>query len=92
MEKIYYDVGKPGSLSGVRSLVRYSGQNENKVREFLTGQPAYTLYRPVRKKFLRRKIFAKGLGDLYQADIADMTNVSRYNDNERFLLVCIDVF
>lgn len=92
MEKIYYDVGQPGSLTGIRNLARYSKTSIHKAKQFLTAQPAYTLHRPIRRKFLRRKTFAKGINDLFQADIADMTNVSRYNDNNRYLLTCIDVF
>ena len=35
---------------------------------------------------------SKGIADLYQADLADLTNISRYNDSHRFLLTIIDVF
>jgi transposase InsO family protein len=91
MEAIYYDVGQPGSLSGVRTLSRYSKQNVEKVKQFLSSQPAYTMHRPIRRKFVRRKTISKGINDLFQLDIADMSNVSRDNDGYRYLLTCIDV-
>jgi len=40
----------------------------------------------------RCKTYSKGIGDLYQADLVDLTNISSYNDKYRFLLTVIDVF
>jgi hypothetical protein len=91
MEKIYYDIAQPGSLSGVNALARYSKQNVTKVKQYLASQPAYTMHRPIRRKFVRRKTISKGINDLFQLDIADMSNVSRANDGYRYLLTCIDV-
>ena len=92
MDRIYYDAGEPGSFSGVQKLSMYSGNNLKTTRDFLSRQPAYTLHAPARRRFPRRKTFSKGINDLFQADIADMSNVSRYNDGYRYLLTCIDVF
>jgi len=58
----------------------------------LPSQDAYTLHKPTRRHFPRRKTFAKGIDDLFQADLADMQNLSRFNDGYRFILTCIDVF
>jgi Integrase core domain len=91
MEKIYYDIGRPGSLAGIRALSRYSKQSVKKVKQYLSSQPVYTMHRPIRRKFVRRKTISKGINDLFQADIADMSNVSRANDGYRYLLTCIDV-
>jgi len=44
------------------------------------------------KKFIRQKTYSKGIGDLYQIDLADLSNLSSYNDGYRYLLICIDVF
>ncbi|HSN24021.1 MAG TPA: transposase family protein [Methylomicrobium sp.] len=60
--------------------------------EFLAGQPAYTMHKPIRRKFQRRKTFSKGIGDLYQADLADMSELANQNDGERYIMTCIDVF
>lgn len=92
MEKIFYGLREPGSFSGIRTLQRYSGKSDKSVREFLRKQDAYTLHKPTRVRFPRRRTFAKGINDLFQADLVDVTNISRYNDNYRFLLTCIDVF
>ena len=56
------------------------------------GEDAYTLHKPVRKTFRRRRTYSKGINDLFQADLADMSALSRQNDGNRYLLTCIDVF
>jgi len=42
--------------------------------------------------FARRRTYSKGIGDLYHIDLADLSNLSTYNDGYRYLLNCIDVF
>jgi len=82
----------PGSFGGVQGLKRYTGETYENVKRFLSSQEAYTLHKPLRWKFVRRKTYSKGINDLYQADLVDLTNISRYNDKHRFLLTVIDVF
>jgi hypothetical protein len=60
--------------------------------QFLAAQPAYTMHKPIRRKFQRRKTFSKGIGDLYQADLADVSELANQNDGVRYILTCIDVF
>jgi transposase InsO family protein len=92
MEKVYYEVNQPGSYGGIRPLIRYIGSSASSVKNWLRSQDAYTLDRPVRKRFPRRKTFSKGTNDVLQGDLADMQNLARYNDNFRYLLTCICVF
>ena len=44
------------------------------------------------KEICEKKTFSKGINDVFQADLADLQNLSRYNDNFRYLLTCICVF
>ena len=92
MEKVYYTASQPGSYGGIKPLIRYSGSPGNSVKNWLRSQDAYTLHRSVRKKFARRKTFSKGINDVFQADLADMQNLARYNDNFRYMLTCVCVF
>jgi hypothetical protein len=85
--KLYYEASQPGSYGGVKPLVRYSGSSVHSVKNWLSSQDAYTLHKPIRKKFVRRKTFSKDINDLFQADLADMQNLARYNDNFRYLPV-----
>ena len=89
---MYYEPAKPGSYGGVRPLIRYSGASVSAAKNWLSSQDAYTLHKPVRKVFPRRKTYAKGIEDLFQADLADMQQLSKYNDGYRFVLTCVDVF
>jgi transposase InsO family protein len=90
MNGAYYDVNNSASYGGVRPLARQYGTKS--ASDWLRTQDTYTLHKPLRKKFPRRKTFAKGINDLFQADLADMQSLSRSNDSHRFILVCIDVF
>jgi len=85
-------VRSPGSFGGVRSLKRYSGRSEREVKTFLAGQDAYTLHKPRRLRFPRRKTYSKGIGDLFQIDLVDLSSLAPFNDGTRYLLTCIDVF
>lgn len=92
MDKIYYELNNPGSYAGVKPLVRYSNSTYKPVKQWLSTQDAYTLHKPVRKIFPRRKTYAKGIGDLFQADLAEMQSLSKFNAGFRYILTCIDVF
>jgi len=81
-----------GSFGGVENLRRYSGQSRRAVGVFLAGQDAYTLHKPTRARFPRRRTFVKGIADLYQVDLVDLSNISTFNDGYRYLLNVIDVF
>jgi len=83
MNVIYDDVRSPGSFGGIRNLKRYSSRSEHEVKTFLAGRDTYTLHKPRRIRFPRRKTYAKGIGDLYQIDLADLSNISSYNDGAR---------
>ena len=43
-------------------------------------------------RFSRRKTYSKGIADLYQIDLVDVSDLSSHNDGSRYLLTCIDVF
>jgi len=92
MDALYNTLRSPGSFASVRSLQRYSGRSKRAVTEFLAKQDAYTLHKPRRIRFPRRKTYSKGIADLFQIDLVDVTNLSPFNDGMRYLLTCIDVF
>jgi transposase InsO family protein len=92
MESVYDEASEPGSYGGIRALARYSGSPIKAASKWLETQDVYTLHRPAAKKFPRRKTFAKGTDDIFQADLADMRNLASYNDGFSYVLTCIDVF
>ena len=92
LDAVYTDPRAPGSFSGVRNLQRYGVRSEREVKKFLSGRDAYTLHKPRRIRFLRRKTYSKGIADLYQIDLVDVSSLSAFNNGMRYLLNCIDVF
>ena len=92
--EVYYDPKHLGSFGGVTSFQRHvNGPFKNKdVKSWLREQDTYTLHKPVRLIFRRRRTFAVGIDDLWQADLADLSALSKYNDKYKYLLTCIDVF
>lgn len=89
MESNYYTLGSAGAFSRRYLLQNYSARA---VDEFLNNQRAHTLHKQAPRRFERRKTYSKGIADLYQADLCDVSNLARYNDGVRFLLTNICVF
>jgi transposase InsO family protein len=96
LESLYYNPRTPGSFGGVDALYRSArgrGQMKTKddIREWFESQPAYTLHKPSRIKFRRNVILVHGIDEQFQADLADMSMLKKFNDDAVYLLTCIDV-
>lgn len=50
------------------------------------------LHRPARRKFRRRHVQMRGLDNHWQADLVDVSSISKFNKNHRFILTVIDTF
>lgn len=50
------------------------------------------LHKAVRKNFKRRRTIIKGLDDLWQMDLAEMSNYARENKGFKYIFVVIDCF
>ena len=90
----YFEPKHPASFGGVENFKRHLKERikSKDLKTWLSDKDAYTLHKPVRLKFRRRKTFALGIDDLWQADLADVSSLSKYNDKNKYLLTCIDVF
>jgi len=92
LEDLYANIRLPGSYSGIETTRRYSGRSRRDVIDFLSGQDGYTLHKPTTSRFRRRRVYSKGIADLLQADLVDLSSIATYNGGHRFLLTAIDVF
>lgn len=90
MEKLYNDLSSDTGLASAKRL--YQHVQKKTADDFLKTQDSYTLHKPVIRNFRRRKYTVKGLNDLVQMDLADMTSLSRWNGGIKFLLVWIDCY
>ena len=88
----YFNPKAPSSFGGVKSLAHQSKRTLKEAADWLSQHDAYTLHKNYQLKFKRRKTYSHGIGDLMQCDLADLSNISKYNDSHRYLLCCIDVF
>jgi hypothetical protein len=92
LKKHYYDPIQAGAYGGAVALQRKTGINPKLVKEWLSHQDTYTLHKPIRHHFKRRKTITGGIDHQFQADLIDMRNLQKYNKGVSYLVTCIDVF
>ena len=94
LSKIYYNPSNPGGYSSVQALWHAARKkiSKNNVIKFLKAQNTYTINRNRRKRFSRLHYEVNNINDIWQIDLIDFQSISSYNDNFKYLLVCIDVF
>jgi len=88
----YINPPHAGSFRGLDSIRRHAKVDVNTAREWLMGEKSYTLHKQSKTKFRRRRTIARGINELWQADLVDLSLLSNENDSQRYLLTCIDVF
>ena len=72
--------------------MRFFKVTKSAVEKWLTKQDTYTLHRQQRHKFPRRKTLSRGIDYQWQADLAILDKLHRYNSGYKNLLVVIDIF
>ena len=90
--KIFYDPKHPAGFGLVAKLANASKTNKGIVNEWLSGQNTYTLHKPVRKRFPRNLYTVTNFDDVWEMDLADLSSLSKYNEEYRYLLNVIDIF
>jgi len=84
MEK-YYNLENPLAYTGARNFPKSA-------RKWFAGQYAYTLHKPIKRKYRKNPFYSKGINDYWQADLADLSSLAKFNGGVRYLLFVIDVF
>ena len=92
LKAIYYDVKHPAGFSSIQKLVKASGLTHNQVKKWLKGQRTYTLHKQARKHYPTRKYLVHDIDDQWQADLADVSAISKHNNGNNFILTVIDIF
>jgi hypothetical protein len=97
LKENYLDASLPGSLSGASNFSRALKERgikvtQEKLKDYLSSEPTYTLHKPARRKYKRNKVTSLGIDYLWQLDLVDMLKFSKVNKGYKFLLTCIDVF
>jgi hypothetical protein len=95
---LYYDPSNPSAFSTLAKLQAAVRGEKGKqpsprvTQDWLHQQDAYTLNKPVRKRFSRNPYSVTNVMDVWETDLLDTQNLSKYNDNYKFLLTVTDVF
>ena len=74
--------------SGFTTLSNKSAIKSTPQNEQLTDE----LYKPIIRKFKKRKVYSAFKDNIWAADLADMQLISKFNKGFRFLLCVIDIY
>ena len=102
MQRLYSDPAEPSAFSSLHKLrkaVKHASSKQqiktlkpSQIKSWLQTQDAYTMHRPVRKRFERNPYTVSNINDVWEIDILDLSSLKKYNDNHKYLLQVIDVF
>ena len=62
------------------------------INRFLSSLEAYSLQKRVQRKFKRSPVLVEGIDVQWDGDLMDVRNISKYNENYKYILVLQDVF
>ena len=95
---LFYDPSKPSAFSSLAKLqaaikqTRGENVQHAKTQAWWERQDAYTLHKPVRKHFPRNPYIVTNVMQVWESDLLDVQNVSKFNNNYKYLLTVINVF
>ena len=97
LKSLYYNVKQPTAFAHEEILwenIKLHDRNitRKQLQEWLSHQDVYTTHRRVIRRFPRRRIVTKGLNDLWDSDLMDVSNLARHNNGITFIGIFIDVF
>ena len=86
-------IGYAGALKLNKGLRKASIETTfKKTKEWLHNQLAFSLNKPIRRRFPTRSYMTSGIDDLWQADLMEMIPFSSVNSGYKYILTSIDVF
>jgi len=93
LSSLYNNPRLSGSLGGVARFVKERGFNDfEKTKAYLETLKEYQLFRPSRKKFLRRKFLYLFLDHTWCSDILDLQKYVKENNGWKYVLIVLDGF
>ncbi len=100
LKQIYHQLGKEGAYTKNKrrllELLHEKGvvnATEADVKQFLTSQPDYTVHKRVRRRqFPRRHIRVAAKAIRVDADLIEVGDLAKWNNDYHYILVVIDTF
>jgi len=91
LQNKYFDTSSPISFSGPTKVFTYMRRKGykvglHKIKRWLQDQDAYSLQRPLRHNFRRNRVISQGIDFLWDTDLADVSNLQKYNPDIKYLL------
>ena len=87
----YYIPIRSGSYTS-RDKIKHSYKGKQNIEKWLKAQRTQSLHKPIQYKFKRVPTFANDIDYLWQMDVAFLDDLKNFNNGNRYLLTCIDVF
>ena len=97
LSSIYYNTKNSASFGSVYKLYIEAKKFKSdlkisEVKKWLSGELTYTLHYPARRRFKRNKIIVNHIDEQWEADLVDMKEFSKQNNNFNYILTAIDCF
>ena len=82
------------SANKLWQYIKLHGRNitRKQLYEWLSKQYVYTSHHPILHCFARRRVITRGLNDVWDVDLMDMSNLAEHNDGVTFIAIFIDIF
>lgn len=93
LEKQYFDPSSEASFTGARNLIKLNkGKlSSDQIYKWLQKYDAYTLHKPVRRRFQRLAYNVSHIDQVWELDLQDLRSLRNYNDGMCYILIAIDV-
>jgi len=96
LNKLYYSFDSTASFSTTNALYKAARKEVQNitladVERWIQQQLAYTLHKPVKKRYKTRSVLVYHMDEQWQADLVDLSKLAKYNHGYKYLLVIIDV-
>jgi len=98
IDDVYYNLKNGGAFlspTKIHLILKKKGFKTPglyKIRRYIQSLDDYSLQKPIKRSFKRARVEVSGPYEQYDADLADVSNISKQNDGVKFLLIVIDVF
>ena len=98
LTKLYYDPSHPASYTGLNKLHRIVKKEglyditRAQLKQWLRKQETYTLHRSSRRKGPKLRVISPYPDYMWDADLADLSSLSKFNKGFHFFLLIVDIF
>jgi hypothetical protein len=93
---LYFDISKPGAYGGLNNFYKQvikAGRGDlssSQVTKWLQGQEAYSLHKPVKKRFQHRRVLVESIDEQWDSDLISLITFAQYNEGFKYILLCVD--